>query len=121
MATSAPRTGSARAATVAASVIFSAQRSRRRWLSKARPQRIAGLHGIIGKEVPNDLGPEPSAGLTGNWESWGKGLSALVNKLYTDEKLDLAGQRPCLSSFKEKSRRWTRCLPIRGSRRFTDP
>jgi len=62
----------------------------------------SGLHGIIGKEVPNDLGSELFAGLTGNWESWGKGLSPLVNKLYTDQKLDLAGQKALLKQLHEK-------------------
>src|SRR5437763_9311668 len=55
-----------------------------------------GLRGILAKEVPGDLGAESFNGLTGNWDAWGKGTAELVGKLYTDEKLDDAGQRDLL-------------------------
>jgi hypothetical protein len=61
-----------------------------------------GLRGILPKEVPDDLSPDAFAALTGNWERWGKQTSELVTRLYTDEKLDAAGQRELIKQLRIK-------------------
>jgi hypothetical protein len=66
------------------------------------PSEKPGLHGIIKSEVPTGLTSEAFAELSGNWTEWGKGVSALVTKLYTDEKLDVAQQRDLLKQLQHK-------------------
>jgi hypothetical protein len=66
------------------------------------PADKAGLHGIIKNEVPTGLGSDAFGELSGNWSDWGKGVSALVSKLYTDEKLDVAAQRDVLKQLQHK-------------------
>src|ERR1700733_9579181 len=61
-----------------------------------------GLKGILPKEVPADLGADSFTVLNGAWEKWGKDLSGLVTKLYTDDKLDAAGQRQLLKELEGK-------------------
>src|ERR1700733_6409981 len=61
-----------------------------------------GLKGILPKEVPADLGADSFTVLNGAWEKWGKDLSGLVTKLYTDDKLDAAGQRELLKQLEGK-------------------
>jgi hypothetical protein len=61
-----------------------------------------GLKGILPKEVPADLTPDSFSALNGAWEKWGKDLSGLVNKLYTDQNLDAAGQRELLKTLEGK-------------------
>lgn len=66
------------------------------------PAEKAGLHGILKTEVPTGLTQDAFAELTGNWADWGKGVSAMVTKLYTDEKLDAAAQRDLLMQLQKK-------------------
>ena len=61
-----------------------------------------GLRGILPKETPADLSADAFSGVNGNWEKWGKDLAGLVNKLYSDDKLDAAGQRALLNQLKDK-------------------
>jgi hypothetical protein len=69
-----------------------------------------GLRGIWPKEVPADLGPDSFSVLNGAWEKWGKDLSGLVNKLYTDDKLDAAGQRELLKQLEGKIKTMDKAL-----------
>jgi hypothetical protein len=62
----------------------------------------SGLHGIIKTEVPTGLTSDAFAELSGNWSDWGKGVSAIVTKLYTDDKLDAAAQRDLLKQLQHK-------------------
>jgi hypothetical protein len=62
----------------------------------------SGLHGILKSEVPTGLTADSFADLTGNWTAWGKDVAGLVAKLYTDEKLDVAGQRDLLKQIEKK-------------------
>ncbi len=62
----------------------------------------SGLHGIIKNEVPTGLGTEAFGELSGNWSDWGKGVSALVSKLYTDDKLDAEAQIDLLKQLQHK-------------------
>jgi hypothetical protein len=69
-----------------------------------------GLHGIWAKEVPADLGGDSFSVLNGAWEKWGKDLAASVNKLYTDDKLDAAGQRELLTQLEGKIKTMDKAL-----------
>jgi hypothetical protein len=69
-----------------------------------------GLRGILPKEVPADLGADSFSGLNGAWEKWGKSLGESVGKLYTDDKLDAAGQRALLNELKGKLTTMDRAL-----------
>lgn len=60
------------------------------------------LHGILKNEVPTGLGTDAFNELSGNWSEWGKGVSALVNKLYTDDKLDAKAQQELLKELEHK-------------------
>ena len=66
------------------------------------PADRSGLRGILKNEVPTGLTPDSFSDLTGNWSAWGKGVSELVTKLYTDEKLDAAAQRGLLKQLQKK-------------------
>ena len=61
-----------------------------------------GLWGIWPKEVPADLNADSFSVLNGAWEKWGKDVAGLVAKLYTDDKLDAAGQRELLTQLEGK-------------------
>ncbi len=67
-----------------------------------KPTAPAGLRGILPVEVPNSLSEDAFAALEGNWLEWGTNTAAEVGKLYTDESLDLAGQRQQLEVLKKK-------------------
>jgi hypothetical protein len=82
----------------AAVVIFSAALSVGWALEKAAAP--SGLQGILPTAAPEGLGSEAFNALTGNWQAWGKATSEMVNKLYTDTKLDAAGQRELLTKLK---------------------
>jgi|HubBroStandDraft_4_1064222.scaffolds.fasta_scaffold25997_2 hypothetical protein len=69
-----------------------------------------GLKGILPKEVPADLGADSFTVLNGAWEKWGKDLSGLVTKLYTDDKLDAAGQRELLKQLEGKIKTMDKAL-----------
>lgn len=68
------------------------------------------MRGILPKEVPADLGADSFSGLNGAWEKWGKSLAESVGKLYTDDKLDAAGQRALLNELKGKLKTMDRAL-----------
>jgi hypothetical protein len=74
------------------------------------PADKSGLEGILKNEVPGGLGTDSFSDLTGNWASWGKGVADLVNKLYTDQKLDAAGQRKILNTLEKKVKTMDRAL-----------
>jgi hypothetical protein len=69
---------------------------------QAGPSGKPGLRGILPKEVPADLSPDSFSAINGAWEKWGKDLSGLVTKLYSDDKLDAAGQRQLLKELEGK-------------------
>jgi hypothetical protein len=69
-----------------------------------------GLKGILPKEVPADLSADSFSVLNGAWEKWGKDLAGLVNKLYTDDKLDAAGQRELLVQLEGKIKTMDKAL-----------
>jgi hypothetical protein len=69
-----------------------------------------GLKGIWPKEVPADLSADSFSVLTGAWEKWGKDLAGLVTKLYTDDKLDAAGQRELLTQLEGKIKTMDKAL-----------
>ena len=77
------------------------------------PADKSGLQGILKNEIPSGLGSDSFGDLTGNWASRGKGVSALVTKLYTDQKLDAAGQDHSERAGKEN--------PDDGQRLLADP
>lgn len=61
-----------------------------------------GLRGILAPEVPDGLTAADFAVLNGNWKDWSAETAADVAKLYTDEGLDVAGQRVVLKTLKSK-------------------
>ena len=69
-----------------------------------------GLKGILPKEVPGDLSADSFSVLNGAWEKWGKDLASLVAKLYTDDKLDAAGQRELLVQLEGKIKTMDKAL-----------
>jgi len=77
---------------------------------QAAPSGKQGLKGIWPKEVPADLSADSFSVLTGAWEKWGKDLAGLVAKLYTDDKLDAAGQRELLTQLEDKIKTMDKAL-----------
>ena len=77
---------------------------------QAAPSGKQGLKGIWPKEVPADLSADSFSVLTGAWEKWGKDLAGLVAKLYTDDKLDAAGQRELLTQLEGKIKTMDKAL-----------
>ncbi len=69
-----------------------------------------GLRGIWPKEVPADLSADSFSVLNGKWEKWGKDVAAMVGKLYTDDKLDVAGQRDLLKQLEGKIKTMDKAL-----------
>ncbi|HET6327951.1 MAG TPA: hypothetical protein VFG04_24930 [Planctomycetaceae bacterium] len=69
-----------------------------------------GLRGIWPKEVPADLSADSFSVLNGAWEKWGKDVAAMVGKLYTDDKLDVAGQRDLLKQLEGKIKTMDKAL-----------
>lgn len=85
------------------------------------PADKTGLQGILKNEVPSGLGSDSFGDLTGNWASWGKGVSALVTKLYTDQKLDAAGQRTILKELEKKIQTMDKALADPAFASLYDP
>ncbi len=85
------------------------------------PADKTGLEGILKNEVPSGLGSDSFGDLTGNWASWGKGVSALVTKLYTDQKLDAAGQRTILKELEKKIQTMDKALADPAFASLYDP
>jgi hypothetical protein len=69
-----------------------------------------GLRGIWPKEVPADLTADSFSVLNGKWEKWGKDVAGMVGKLYTDDKLDAAGQRELLTQLEGKIKTMDKAL-----------
>ncbi|HEV8001729.1 MAG TPA: hypothetical protein VGP63_17720 [Planctomycetaceae bacterium] len=69
-----------------------------------------GLRGIWPKEVPADLNADSFSVLNGAWDKWGKDVAGLVAKLYTDDKLDSAGQRELLTQLEGKIKTMDKAL-----------
>lgn len=86
-------------ATVSTVVLATAVRGA---LAPEGPSDHAGLRGILTKEIPDGLTAESFTALTGNWAAWGKETAALVKTLYTDDKLDAAGQRSLLEKLRDR-------------------
>ncbi len=61
-----------------------------------------GLRGLIPAKAPAGLQAKDFELLDGNWTEWGNSTNALVEKLYSDEALDIAGQRDLLAQLKSK-------------------
>ncbi len=61
-----------------------------------------GLRGLLPAKSPAGLESKDFELLDGNWAEWGTETNALVEKLYSDEALDLAGQRELLAQLKSK-------------------
>ena len=67
-----------------------------------KPAAPTGLRGILLAEVPSSLSEDAFAALEGNWLDWGTKTAAEVAKLYTDDSLDVTGQRQQLEVLKKK-------------------
>jgi hypothetical protein len=61
-----------------------------------------GLRGLLPATSPAGLGSENFELLDGNWTEWGNSTNALVEQLYSDEALDITGQRALLAQLKSK-------------------
>ena len=61
-----------------------------------------GLRGLIPATSPAGLESKDFELLDGNWTDWGNSTNALVEQLYSDEALDIAGQRALLAQLKSK-------------------
>lgn len=61
-----------------------------------------GLRGILPADVPAAVNDEAFSVLDGNWQEWGEKTAAEVAKLYSEEALDVAGQRQQLEVLKRK-------------------
>ncbi|MFM9962134.1 MAG: hypothetical protein ACKV2Q_13015 [Planctomycetaceae bacterium] len=71
-------------------------------LEDAKPAQPSGLRGILPPEVPAAVNEQAFEVLDGNWKEWGEATAIEVTKLYSDESLDLAGQRLQLEILKRK-------------------
>ena len=71
-------------------------------LEDATPAKPAGLRGVLPADVPASVNDEAFSVLDGNWKEWGEATAAEVAKLYSDEGLDLIGQRQQVNVLKRK-------------------
>lgn len=71
-------------------------------LEDAKPAQPSGLRGILPVDVPAAVSDEAFGVLDGNWKEWGETTAVEVAKLYSEEGLDLAGQRQQLAVLKRK-------------------
>ncbi len=62
-----------------------------------------GLRGLIASKAPAGLQSKDFELLDGNWTDWGNSTIAIVEKLYSEEALDIAGQREVLAQLKSKA------------------
>lgn len=72
------------------------------WAVEGQPQG-AGLRGLVPSKSPAGLKYEDFELLDGNWATWGTETNALVEKLYSDEALDVPAQRSLLAQLKSKA------------------
>ena len=72
------------------------------WAVDDQPVAV-GLRGLIPATAPNGLEARDFELLDGNWTDWGNSTLALVEKLYSEEALDIAGQRDLLAQLKSKA------------------
>lgn len=61
-----------------------------------------GLRGLLPATSPAGLESENFELLDGNWTDWGNSTNALVEQLYSDDALDIAGQRALLAQLKSR-------------------
>ena len=61
-----------------------------------------GLRGLLPAKSPVGLESKDFELLDGNWAEWGTSTNELVEQLYSDEALDVAGQRALLAQLKSK-------------------
>ena len=79
------------------------------WLASASSwaaddaQTSVGLRGLIPAKSPAGLQSKDFELLDGNWADWGDSTNTLVEQLYSDEALDVAGQRQLLAQLKSKA------------------
>ncbi len=71
-------------------------------LEDAKPAQPTGLRGVLPVDVPAAVSDEAFSVLDGNWKEWGETTAVEVAKLYSEEGLDLAGQRQQLEVLKRK-------------------
>ena len=62
-----------------------------------------GLRGLLPTKAPAGLQSKDLELLDGNWAAWATTTNELIEKLYSDEALDIAGQRDLLAQLKSKA------------------
>ncbi len=71
------------------------------WAVDAQMSSV-GLRGLLPATSPSGLESKDFELLNGNWTEWGNSTNALVEQLYSDDALDIAGQRALLAQLKSK-------------------
>lgn len=65
-------------------------------------QAPVGLRGLLPAKSPVGLQSKDFELLDGNWQAWGEETNLLVEKLYSEEALDLAGQHELLNQLQAR-------------------
>lgn len=73
------------------------------WAIEDQPTPAIGLRGLIPAKAPAGLQSKDFELLDGNWTDWGNSTIELVEKLYSDDALDIPAQRDLLSQLKSKA------------------
>ena len=73
------------------------------WAVEDKPAAAVGLRGLIPAKAPAGLQAEDFELLNGNWAAWGTSTNELIEKLYSDDPLDIAAQRDLLAQLKSKA------------------
>ena len=71
------------------------------WAVEDQPAAV-GLRGLIPSKSPLGLQSKDFEQLDGNWAEWGTQTNELVEKLYSEDPLDVAAQRDLLAKLKAK-------------------
>ena len=71
------------------------------WAVEDQPAAV-GLRGLIPSKSPQGLQSKDFELLDGNWAEWGTQTNELVEKLYSEDPLDVAAQRDLLAKLKAK-------------------
>ncbi len=73
------------------------------WALEDQPTPAVGLRGLLPANSPLGLQSKDFEDLDGNWEKWATETNELVEKLYSDDPLDIPAQRELLASLKSKA------------------
>lgn len=75
------------------------------WALEDQPTVVSeiGLRGVVGAKAPSGLQSRDFELLDGKWTDWGNSTLELIEKLYSEEPLDVPAQRDLLAQLKSRA------------------